>query len=239
MLILDILACKKNLSCFFSNWEIIANQLFLPLLLQSASLYHISTVLIAVIESLMRGNKFSLGKTLLHILAERSEDILLERLLNRMDLEQRSRLLSLRNHAEQTALDVAQSYKVRKLLEWSDSQDGYYYLQTQPVVLMMPIITDREQAQEEIIQLEAAFPEFNVRFETVTNPGKDQMLEAIQNIVRQVNGDASALIVIIMAHGVEGRVFAADGTEVQIQDILLQMQAALPGGKPKVTPPQS
>ena len=49
-----------------------------------------------------------------------------------------------------------------------------------------------------------------------------------------VNGEASALIVIIMAHGIQGRIWAADGSEVPIQDILLQMQAALPHGEPKV-----
>ena len=59
------------------------------------------------------------------------------------------------------------------------------------------------------------------------------MLSAIQNVVRE-NGEASALIVIIMAHGLQGRIWATDDSEVPIQDILLHMQAALPHGEPKV-----
>ena len=188
--------------------------------------------LILVIENSEEA-KFHLGNSFFHILASRSEHEYLERLLRGMSAEQRIRMSTSQNHRGETVYDVAKSYKVKRILQWSDSQEGYYYLQTPPVVLMMPILNDREQAQEEIVQLETAFPQFNVRFKRCNNPDKEEMLSAIQNVVRE-NGEASALIVIIMAHGMQGRIWAADGSEVPIQDILLQMQAALPHGEPKV-----
>ena len=188
--------------------------------------------LILVIENSEEA-KFHLGNSFFHILASRSEHEYLERLLRGMSAEQRIRMSTSRNHRGETVYDVAKSYKVKRILQWADLQEEYYYLRTPPVVLMMPILNDREQAQEEIVQLETAFPQFNVRFKRCNNPDKEEMLSAIQNVVRE-NGEASALIVIIMAHGVQGRIRAADGNEVPIQDILFRMQAALPHGEPKV-----
>ena len=59
------------------------------------------------------------------------------------------------------------------------------------------------------------------------------MTSAILNSV-EGRDDVSALIVIIMSHGAQGVVCASDG-DVSIQDILLQMQGAVPQpGRSKV-----
>ena len=181
-----------------------------------------------------RRQSFKLGDTLLHVLANQSKIADIQRLLNTMTFDERSRMLAARNHAGKTPLEVTPSYKVRLLLEWSDSQQGFYYLQTPPVVLMMAITKGREEgADKEIKQLENAFPEFNVFVDKVVNPSYEQMLRSIRDVCHS-QGDVSALIVIIMAHGVQGRVWAGDGKAVAIQELLLQMQASAPPGTPKV-----
>ena len=181
-----------------------------------------------------RRQSFKLGDTLLHVLANQSKIADIQRLLNTMTFDERSRMLAARNHAGKTPLEVTPSYKVRLLLEWSDSQQGFYYLQTPPVVLMVAMTKGREEgADEEIKQLENAFPVFHVFVDKVVNPSYKPMLRSIREVCHS-QADESALIVIIMAHGVQGRVWAGDGKAVAIQELLLQMQASAPPGTPKV-----
>ena len=121
--------------------------------------------------------ELELGNTLLHQLAKRMELDLIGKLLQvTKDAAVQNSLLSKRNHAGETPLEEAQSYKVKRLLEWSDLQNGFYYLPTPPVVLLMAITTEREGAEEEIQRLDNAFPEFNVSLRKVLNPNKDEML---------------------------------------------------------------
>ena len=120
---------------------------------------------------------------------------------------------------------MACDYKIRRLLEWSDAQEGFYYLLSPPVVLLMYTTENRDGAEQESQSIERAFPEFNIPITKVENPTKQDMTSAI---LKSVEGrdDVSALIVIIMSHGAQGVVCAADG-DVSIQDILLQMQGAV------------
>ena len=185
----------------------------------------------------MGKEELELGNTLLHQLAKRMELDLIGKLLQvTKDAAVQNSLLSKRNHAGETPLEEAQSYKVKRLLEWSDLQNGFYYLPTPPVVLLMAITTEREGAEEEIQRLDNAFPEFNVSLRKVLNPNKDEMLNSIRDVCQR-NGDVSALIVIIMAHGIQGRVWSGDGQDLQIQDILRELNGYVPDGRPKVRSP--
>ena len=100
-------------------------------------------------------------------------------------------------------------------------------------MLLLAITNEREVAEEDIQRLDNAFPEFNVSLRKVLNPNEDEMMTSIRDVC-QPHGDVSALIVIIMAHGIQGRVWSGDGKEVQIQDILRQMNGYVPDGRPKV-----
>lgn len=175
--------------------------------------------------------KFQNGDTIVHLLVRQEEKTVLNNVLKAMDTELRNDMLSFKNYADQTPVQLAQSFEIQSLLSWSFEQDGFYYLPSPPAVIMMYSTLDREDAQLERLQLEAVFPKFKVTMQTYENPTMQQTLEAIRDA--QNSDEVSALIVIIMSHGVQGAVEARDGV-VQIQDILRTMCSPTLEGKPKV-----
>lgn len=178
---------------------------------------------------------FPCGKNLFHILAEnRVADSYeaMKKLLEASTVDIRNQFLSAHDFAGRTPLQLANTYKLRQLLEWSDSQEGFYYLQTPPVVLVMYSTENRDGAEQESQDLERVISEFKLDVCTKVNPSKDEMTSAILDSVAS-HDVVSALIVIIMSHGAQGVICASDG-DVRIQDILLQMQGAIPDGRPKV-----
>ena len=179
----------------------------------------------------LQGFKFYNGGSVIHLLTHRQDSERLRKLLSALDPTQRQAILSLKDINNKTPLDVAFSYEVRQLLNWSSSQEGFYYLPTPPVVLIMYSTEDRQGAEEERMELSKVFPDFNVDVRERKDLRKQQMLDEIR--MAQMKEDVSALIVIIMSHGVHGAVCASDG-DVRIQDILRQMCAPFLEGKPKV-----
>ena len=179
----------------------------------------------------LQGFKFHNGGSVIHLLTRRQDSERLNKLLSAVDPSQRQAILSLKDINNKTPLDVAFSYEVRQLLNWSSSQEGFYYLPTPPVVLIMYSTEDRQGAEEERMELSKVFPDFNVDVRERRDLRKQQMLDEIR--MAQMKEDISALIVIIMSHGVHGAVCASDG-DVRIQDILRQMCAPFLEGKPKV-----
>lgn len=155
------------------------------------------------------------------------------KLLDAMSFGKRADMLAQQNFGEQTPFDLAKSYEFRRLIDWSQAQQGFYYLPTPPSVLIMYTTANRDGAEIEKDDLLKAFPEFNVRVDIRTNPSQSDMLGAITE-VQQQHADMSALVVIIMSHGASGTVCAGDGREVLIQDILNQMCSQSLEGKPKV-----
>ena len=149
-----------------------------------------------------------------------------------MDSHLRNELLSTKNYADKIPQQLAQSFEIASLLEWSVAQEGFYYLPTPPAVIMMYSTLDRENADAERLQLEAVFPKFKVTMQEYKNPTKQLMFDAIR--YAQDQDEISALIVIIMSHGVQGSIEAADG-HVRIQDILSTMCSPTLDGKPKVS----
>ena len=149
-----------------------------------------------------------------------------------MDSHLRNELLSTKNYADKIPQQLAQSFEIASLLEWSVAQEGFYYLPTPPAVIMMYSTLDRENADAERLQLEAVFPKFKVTMREYKNPTKQLMFDAIR--YAQDQDEISALIVIIMSHGVQGSIEAADG-RVRIQDILSTMCSPTLDGKPKVS----
>lgn len=115
---------------------------------------------------------------------------------------------------------------------WSEGQEGFFYLPTPPVVLIMYSTEDRQGAEDERLQLSEVLPDFNVQTRERSNLRKQQMLDEIR--LAQMNDDISALMVIIMSHGQQGAVTATDG-DLSIQDILRQMCVPFLEGKPKVS----
>lgn len=176
--------------------------------------------------------RYDKGSSIIHLLSDRRDSGRLSKLLDAFDPSQREQILSYRDINGRTPREVACSYEVRQLLEWSSAQEGFYYLPKQPVVLIMYSTTDREGAEEERLELSKVFPQFNVRVRKKKDPRKQQMLDEIR--MAQMEDDISALIVIIMSHGVQGAVCASDG-DVKIQDILRQMCVPFLEGKPKVS----
>ena len=175
--------------------------------------------------------RFKNGGSIIHHLTSRNDCARLRKVLQAFDDEQRQNILSHRNKSGKTALETAKPYEVRQLLAWSSSQEGFYYLPTPPVVLIMYSTEDRQGAEEERMELSKVFPDFNVDVRERKDLRKQQMLDEIR--MAQMKDDISALIVIIMSHGVHGAVCASDG-DVRIQDILRQMCAPFLEGKPKV-----
>lgn len=55
-------------------------------------------------------------------------------------------MISFKNSADQTPLQVAQSFEIRNLLQWSLNQEGFYFLPSPPVVLMMYSTPHKEAA---------------------------------------------------------------------------------------------
>ena len=181
--------------------------------------------------------RFYDGNSLLHILAAGNEIpdsvTVLNQFLPHIKISGRLSIMSRQNFAGRTPLGMACDYKIRGLLEWSDSQEGFYYLLSPPVVLLMYTTENRDGAEQESQSIERAFPEFNIPISKMENPTRLDMTSAILNSV-EGHDDVSALIVIIMSHGAQGVVCASDG-DVSIQDILLQMQGAVAQpGRPKV-----
>ena len=179
----------------------------------------------------LQGFKFHNGGSVIHLLTHRRDSERLRKLLSALDPTQRQAILSLKDINNKTPLDVAFSYEVRQLLNWSSSQEGFYYLPTPPVVLIMYSTKDRQGAEEERMELSKVFPDFNVDVRERRDLPKQQMLDEIR--MAQMKDDISALIVIIMSHGVHGAVCASDG-DVRIQDFLRHMCAPFLEGKPKV-----
>ena len=179
----------------------------------------------------LQGFKFHNGGSVIHLLTHRRDSERLRKLLSALDPTQRQAILSLKDINNKTPLDVAFSYEVRQLLNWSSSQEGFYYLPTPPVVLIMYSTEDRQGAEEERMELSKVFPDFNVDVRERRDLRKQQMLDEIR--MAQMKDDISALIVIIMSHGVHGAVCASDG-DVRIQDFLRHMCAPFLEGKPKV-----
>ena len=179
----------------------------------------------------LASKRYKNGGTIIHLLAEKRDHTRLHKLLQAFDDRQRQEILPYIDKSEKTAFEVARSYEIRQLLGWSSSQEGFYHLPTPPVVLIMYSTEDRQGAEEERMELSKVFPDFNVDVRERRDLRKQQMLDEIR--MAQMKDDISALIVIIMSHGVHGAVCASDG-DVRIQDILRQMCAPFLKGKPKV-----
>ena len=175
--------------------------------------------------------RFKNGGSIIHHLTSRNDCARLRKVLQAFDDQQRQNILSHMNTSGKTALETAKPYEVRQLLAWSSSQEGFYYLPTPPVVLIMYSTEDRQGAEEERMELSKVFPDFNVDVRERRDLRKRQMLDEIR--MAQMKDDISALIVIIMSHGVHGAVCASDG-DVRMQDILRHMCAPFLEGKPNV-----
>ena len=155
------------------------------------------------------------------------------KLLNAMNENKRVDMLASKNFGGLTPMNLAKSYDFRHLIEWSEAQQGFYYLPTSSCVLVMYTTVKREGAEQEKDDLLKALPEFNFRVKIRTNPEPSEMIGAITDAQCQ-HPEMSALIVIIMSHGSRGTVSSRSGVEVKIQDILLQMASPALEGKPKV-----
>ena len=127
------------------------------------------------------------------------------KLLNAMDENKRVDMLARKNFGGLTPMNLAKSYDFRHLIEWSEAQQGFYYLPTPPCVLVMYTTENREGAEQEKDDLLKALPEFNLRVKIRTNPEPSEMIGAITDAQCQ-HPDMSALIVIIMSHGGRGTV---------------------------------
>lgn len=149
-----------------------------------------------------------------------------------MPIKDSTSCLAIKDIRGRTAVEVTRSYVVREQLMWSEGQEGFFYLPTPPVVLIMYSTEDRQGAEDERLQLSEVLPDFNVQTRERSNLRKQQMLDEIR--LAQMNDDISALMVIIMSHGQQGAVTATDG-DLSIQDILRQMCVPFLEGKPKVS----
>ena len=119
-----------------------------------------------------------------------------------------------------------------QLLAWARKQEGAYYLRYPPTVLVMYTTLDRPGAADEYDELKASISLFRVKTTTLVDFTRAQMLDALNN-ARESTSPLSALIVIIMSHGVRGAVSASDGL-IGINTIMSHMSSGHMDGIPKV-----
>ena len=141
------------------------------------------------------------GDTVLHILAKQNENAdIIKRFLNGLESfnpQCRIDALDKRNRRGETSYSVARSDGVRKFLWWSEYQDGFYYLSTPPVVLVMYSTTGRPYFDGEIRQLlDVLKSELKVD-PILPHPdlSKEEILSEINSIEADRHHQASALIV--------------------------------------------
>ena len=119
-----------------------------------------------------------------------------------------------------------------QLLAWARKQEGAYYLRYPPTVLVMYTTLDRPGAADEYDELKASISLFRVKTTTLVDFTRAQLLDALKN-ARESTSPLSALIVIIMSHGVRGAVSASDGL-IGINTIMSHMSSGHMDGIPKV-----
>ena len=74
------------------------------------------------------------------------------------------------------------SFKVKRLLEWSRKQDGYYYLPTTPAVLIIYNTEEREGADDEMLSIAQVMPKFGLIPTIKKNCTEDQIYAAIREV---------------------------------------------------------
>ena len=165
------------------------------------------------------------GDTVLHILAKHNGNAdIIKRFLNGLESfnpQCRIDALDKRNRRGETSYSVARTDGVRKFLWWSEYQDGFYYLATPPVVLVMYSTTGRPYFDREITQLlDVLKSELKVD-PILPDPdlSKEEILSEINNIEADRHHQASALIVFYAGHGSAGFVRTKNGF-IRIQEFL-------------------
>ena len=177
------------------------------------------------------------GNTLLHCLAEKNCYDLIRKYLEILEKSSqpcRQAALNETNRIGETAFSLATCESVKKLLEWSEEQKGFYYLSTPPTVLLMYSTSDRPGFDTEVMDFIDFLQNDVLMVDPIVadpNPFGFQLLNAIDCAARQPN--VSALIVIYMSHGFKGYVETRD-CPLRIGYILDKMCNPCLHGKPKV-----
>ena len=146
----------------------------------------------------------------------------------------RQQALSALNRKGDTAFALAKSLGVQSLLEWSVKQEGFYYLPTQPTVIVMYSSEGRHGFDEEVNKFVEFLKGDILRIDPIVVDANPTSYEIIAEIRKaQLQPSISALIVIYMSHGYRGYVETADHP-LPIQDILDVMCDTSVKGTPKV-----
>ena len=133
----------------------------------------------------------------------------------------RQQALSALNRKGDTAFALAKSLEVQSLLEWSVKQEGFYYLPTQPTVIVMYSSENRPGFDEEVDKFVKFLKGDMLRIDPIVvdeNPTSSKIISEIRKAKLQPS-ISSALIVSYMSHGYRGYVATAD-RPLPIQDIL-------------------
>ena len=183
---------------------------------------------------MLTSERYQYGDTIVHLLVRLGEKVALSNVLAAMNAELRHDTLSLKNYAEKTPRQLAQSFEIAELLKWSVQQSGFYYLPSPPAVILMHSTEVEGNEDCNLFQLDASFTKYKLRIFQYKNPTKQLTFDAIRRA--QEESDVSALVVCVIGHGGQGAVEATDGS-VRIQDILETMCSPILDGKPKVLHP--
>lgn len=151
-----------------------------------------------------------------------------------MEDEKKQEMLSKLNFSGKTAQQTGDTYEIRQLLSWVQTQEGFYFMPTPPEVLIFYSTHKRKRhAEEEKDSIIGAFKVIGIEPEVVMMKNKQLVIESISNATK-AKPKPCGLIVIIMSHGAKAQVQTEDGKSIMIKDILTQMCTKATDDIPKV-----
>ena len=166
------------------------------------------------------------GNTFCHKLAEQDDFETAKqylRCLEEIGTEHHQKALNATNRKGKTVFSLAQSHNMKHLLQWSESQEGFYYLSTAPVVVLMYSSMGRSGAYDEaeIFSNYLQYEALDIAPIVRVDPTTSVVLETISDAI-EMHPSMSALMVVQMSHGTFGSLRTTDGS-LRIDAILRRM----------------
>ena len=172
----------------------------------------------------------------------------MENISGKLTIEQWKNMMAMRNFAGELPFTVAKSTKMKKLLRFIGTNDGFYSLTSSPHIITMYLNNEergrsaksKKAVDDEVEAVRCAVEGLEkANSDECLNPTRDVMLAKVKS---GFTNTPSALVVIIMAHGGSGQLLAAKDEKtkdkreqvVKIDDLLTNMDTPELKGRPKV-----
>lgn len=170
------------------------------------------------------------GNTILHLATMADHERLVNAIIQQEDCEQIDKALKKKNTRKKTPRHLMKSRVVRRVIEWSAAQSGFYHLHTAPRALVMYTTAKRPGAAAEKSTIVDCLTELGIIPAVLVDPTENEMMAIIRS---EQQSSISALMVFLMSHGDSGVVWAKD-KPVPIHQLLMQMNSPRIEAKPKV-----